>query len=72
MKRVAEKPAKPVPVPCICGAPPAIVRNWGKKLLSCPNPVKCSGNYCTGWYPNEEAAVIQWNTLIAAAQRRKR
>lgn len=50
--------------------PPAVVRNRGKKLLSCPNPVKCSGNYCTVWHPNEEAAVIQWNTLITAASRK--
>lgn len=66
----ATKADKPVLARCICGAPPAIVRNRGKKLISCPDPARCSGNYCTGWHPNEEAAVVQWNVLIATAQRR--
>lgn len=61
------KKEKVEPVKCICGSPPAIVRNRGKKLVSCPNPVKCKGNICTNWHPNEEAAVVQWNALVAAA-----
>lgn len=67
---VKEKTApreKTEPVRCVCGAPPAVVRNRGKKLLSCPNPLRCKGNFCTIWHPNEEAAVAQWNALISAA-----
>lgn len=66
--RKNEKPEKPMPVRCICGAPPAVVRYQRRELLSCPNPVRCSGNFCTGWHSDEETAVIRWNTLIAQAQ----
>ena len=42
------------------------------KMVSCPNPMKCSANLRTKWHSHEESAVIEWNGLVAAEQYRRR
>ena len=51
---------------CVCGRAAVVVRHRGKKMISCPDPVKCRGNLRTLWYGSEEAAVAAWNRMVEA------
>lgn len=64
--RKTEKKEKLTPVRCVCSAPPVIVQNRGRKLISCPNPMRCTANLRTCWHGNEEAAIVEWNALVEA------
>jgi hypothetical protein len=64
-----EKAEKPVPKPCICGRGGCIVVSRGKKMVSCPAPLKCPGNLRTTWRSSEDEAVVEWNNLVAGARR---
>ena len=35
-----------------------------KKMISCPDPENCVGNFRTAWHSSEDAAIVEWNTLI--------
>lgn len=59
-----QKKEKPAPKKCVCGREAIIVKSKGKKMVSCPNPLKCSANLRTAWHSNEEKAVEQWNSLF--------
>lgn len=60
------KKEKPVPVCCICGKQGVTVRSRAKKMVSCPDPVNCVGNFRTKWNSSEDAAIVEWNTLISS------
>ena len=51
---------------CVCGKAAVVVRHRGKKMISCPDPVRCRGNLRTLWYGSEEAAVAAWNRMVEA------
>jgi hypothetical protein len=54
-----------VPVVCICGCRPVIVMDrQRKRIVSCPDPERCVGNFYTSKHRNEDAAVREWNSLI--------
>ena len=36
----------------------------GGRMLSCPDPVKCSANLRTMWQKSEIQAVEEWNSLV--------
>ena len=38
-------------------------------MISCPNPISCSGNLRTLWHGNEESAIVEWNNLVAGYRR---
>lgn len=61
-----KKADKPVPRPCVCKKEPVIVRMRGKKMLSCPNPLKCKGNLRSAWFKDIDAAVVDWNNNVWA------
>jgi len=65
MAKAKEKQEKPVPKPCICGRGGIIVRSRSKKMVTCPDPVHCPGNLRSMWHGNEEAAIVEWNNLVA-------
>lgn len=46
-----------------------IVRSGSKKMVSCPDPVNCPGNLRSMWHGNEEAAIVEWNNLVAEDRR---
>ena len=70
MKKTNEN--KKAPVPCVCGRGGIVVKTRSGKMVSCPNPMKCSANLWTQWHSHEESAVIEWNGLVAAEQYRRR
>lgn len=63
----SEKKEKPTPIRCICGKEAAIVVYRGKKMVSCPNPLKCSGNFRTPWKRSRDEAISTWNTMIQSS-----
>ena len=60
-----EKQEKPVPKKCVCGAMPISVTKRGGLMLSCPNPVKCPGNFRTRWVKGELTAITEWNCFVS-------
>lgn len=67
MKRT-EKKEKPSPDRCVCGKEAVIIRFHGKKMVSCPNPEKCTGSLRTPWLGSEDEAVLRWNTEVKSHQ----
>lgn len=65
-----EKPKKPVPVPCVCGRGGIVVKTRAGKMITCPAPTVCEANLRTLWRSNEEAAIIEWNQMIASYRRK--
>lgn len=58
------KTEKPEPKLCKCRQHPIITkRRGGGTMISCPEPLKCDGNFRTPWFPSEEQAVIYWNGM---------
>lgn len=64
MAKKTEKEEKPTPKKCVCGLEAVIVKNRGKKMVSCPDPMNCRGNLRTTWEKGEETAIIKWNSLV--------
>lgn len=54
---------KPIPKRCLCGSVGIVVKVKGKKMVSCPDPVNCRGNFRTQWFSSEEQAVSAWNHM---------
>lgn len=69
VKRVQEKI---VPIHCVCGSAPVLVKKRGGQMYSCPNPEQCSGNYRTMWQRGEQSAAQEWNTLIKSSLTKNR
>lgn len=44
------KEEKPTPKCCICGKPAITVQSKSMRMLTCPDPINCSGNLRTAWY----------------------
>jgi len=44
------KEEKPTPKRCICGKPAITVQSKSMRMLTCPDPVNCTGNLRTAWY----------------------
>jgi hypothetical protein len=59
-----KKKEKPTPMRCVCGKEATVVAFKGKKMVSCPNPLKCAANLRTPWFSSEAEAVANWNTTI--------
>ena len=55
---------KPAPARCACGSEAVIVVFRGKKMISCPNPERCVGNFRTQWKSSTVAAISEWNGVI--------
>ena len=53
---------------CLCGKRGIIVRSGARKMVSCPDPMNCAGNYRTTWHRKEAEAIDEWNALIRAAK----
>lgn len=60
----AEKKEKPTPKRCVCGAEGITVKTRHGKMVTCPNPVRCSQGPRTACNNSEDAAIVEWNTLI--------
>ena len=60
----SEKKQKPIPKQCACGSEAVIVKNHGKKMISCPNPMNCRANLRSMWKGTEDAAIIEWNGIV--------
>lgn len=58
-----EKKEKPTPKACRCGKLGILVVCRGKKMVSCPNPCSCDGNFRTTWRSNAEDAILEWNYM---------
>ena len=71
VKPIEGKKEKPVPICCLCGRVPAIVKFRSKKMVSCSDPMNCTGNYRTEWTSSEDAAIAEWNTLIKSDRRNR-
>ena len=59
-----EPKEKPTPIRCVCGAEATTVVFRGKKMVSCPNPERCAGNFRTEWKGRMEEAIADWNGMI--------
>lgn len=67
-----KKKEKPTPKKCVCGAEAITVKTRFGKMVTCPNPMSCSHNLRTAWKKSEDAAIVEWNTLISSvAEKRK-
>ena len=53
---------------CMCSKRGILVRSGARKMVSCPDPMNCSGNFRTTWRAKEEEAIDEWNALIRAAK----
>ncbi|MBE6977635.1 MAG: hypothetical protein E7438_03225 [Ruminococcaceae bacterium] len=58
------KKEKPVPKKCVCGKGGIIVKSRFGKMVTCPDPLKCSANLRTMWNSHEESAIVEWNGLV--------
>lgn len=67
MKKIDEKTREH----CVCGGAPVEVRCRVGKMLSCPNPAKCSANLRTAWHKSIDSAEVQWNSIVINARRTK-
>lgn len=65
------KTEKPVPKPCVCGGGAVMVKARAGKMFTCPNPERCEAGPRTMWRSNEEAAILEWNRLVAGYRRSK-
>lgn len=63
-----EKKEKPIAKKCVCGQEAITVKTRNGKMLSCPNPEKCSANLRTAWHRKEETAITEWNVLVYQAK----
>lgn len=63
--------SKPTPMPCICGRGGIIVKTKSGRMVSCPDPVRCSANLRTTWHSGEESAIVEWNGLVQAERYRR-
>ena len=54
---------KPTPKRCLCGSVGIVVKMRGKKMVSCPDPLNCPGNFRTPWMSSEDDAIITWNNM---------
>lgn len=61
----AEKKEKSIPSRCVCGSLPISVTKRGGRMLSCPNPEKCTGNLRTRWVKEELSAITEWNAVVS-------
>ena len=59
-----KKKEKPTPKRCICGAEAITVKTRLGKMITCPDPINCAGNIRSTWKKSEDAAIVEWNTLI--------
>lgn len=59
-----EKKEKPKPKRCVCGSEAITVKNRSKKMISCPDPMKCRANLRTLWRGTEAEAISEWNGLV--------
>ena len=59
-----KKKEKPTPKLCACGEVAAVVRTRAGKMISCPDPMSCCGNFRTTWRKSEDQAIAEWNSLI--------
>ena len=59
---------KPKKERCVCGGVPVEVKTRAGKMLSCPNPARCSENLRTAWHKTEDAAVVDWNNIVSAVK----
>ena len=64
MKR--EEKEKPVPYKCVCGATAITSKTRHGRMVTCPNPLRCSSAPRTAWNKSEDAAIVEWNTLISS------
>lgn len=64
MDKKTEKKEKPTPKRCACGAIAISVKTKHGKLITCPNPTNCVGNFRTTWKRSEDQAIAEWNNLI--------
>ena len=64
MAKQTEKKEKPVPQKCICGREAITVKKGSKKMVTCPDPLNCVGNFRTTWNGSAESAITEWNGLI--------
>lgn len=62
---------KPTPMPCICGRGDCREDTKSGRMISCPDPVKCSANLRTTWHSGEESAIVEWNGLVQAERHRR-
>lgn len=61
-----EKKDKPMPVRCACGREAAVLVFRGKKMISCPDPENCVGNFRTLWKGRKEEAIAEWDNMIGS------
>lgn len=59
-----EKKEKPKPKRCVCGSEAIIVKNRGKKMVSCPDPLNCRANLRSMWKSSQDAAIAEWNGIV--------
>lgn len=53
---------KPTPRRCPCGRSAVLVSARGcGKMVTCPDPLECVGNYRTPWFKTELQAINYWN-----------
>ena len=70
--KTKEVKEKPTPVRCACGSEAVIVVFRGKKMVSCPNPERCKGNFRTQWRGHKDEAIAEWNGIISSFNYTKR
>ena len=59
-----EPKEKPTPLRCPCGKLGALVSARGcGKMITCPEPMACVGNYRTPWFKTELQAINYWNDV---------
>ena len=66
--KIKEKKTKPTPINCVCGKAAVVTVFRDKKMISCPNPAKCSANLRTLWKSHMEEAVLEWNAEASSFQ----
>ena len=67
MAKPKKKEPKPKPTPrsCFCGKLGILVSARGRgKMISCPDPMNCAGNFRTPWFRSELQAINYWNDVI--------
>ena len=62
--RKTEKKEKPKPKRCVCGSEAITIKKGGKKMISCPNPMKCRANLRTMWRGSEAECIMEWDSLV--------
>lgn len=66
------KKEAPVPARCVCGKVPITVCIRGGKMLTCPDPLHCSGNIRTRWTKHIDTATVEWNALVSNRRQKER